>query len=62
MHGLKKVSLLLDKKKEVHFGSQSCRFVLLNLFTSRTVNVNDRGQTCSDEIHQLVLWNPLEAF
>lgn len=63
MHGLKEVSLLLDMEGRftLVLGAIGFACVLLNLFTSRTVKGNECGETRSDEIHPLVLWNPFRS-
>lgn len=62
MHGLKRCHFCL-KQRRFTLVLRAAGFVcmLVNLFTSQT-EVNKYGTTHSDEIHQLVPWNPLEVF
>lgn len=63
MHGFKMCHFCL-KQREVPVGSQSCRVYvrLIKPFYFADWKVKKCGETRSDDIHQLVLWNPLEAF
>lgn len=59
MHGLKVVTSAWIKGRFTSV-SQSCR-VCVRVINPFYFTANKCGETHSDEIHQLILWNPLEA-